>query len=114
MAPLSQELEPPPNPARFIILQDHIFRLRASKSCGIPSYLLLAALSISFVRRQVRSRQFSADIIDKIGNRHLRMHVPIPRDALLQKKLVEGLEDVLDMQAYFERKWKKLVSQSLD
>lgn len=46
-----------------LVLQDHIFRLRVNPESGVSPQLLLAALSTAFVRRQVRSRQFSADTL---------------------------------------------------
>ncbi len=78
-----------------IVLQDHVFRLRVSPSSGIHPYLLLAALSTSFVKRQVRARQFSADIIDKIGERHLELRVPIPRSSKQRDKIVSHVERLL-------------------
>jgi hypothetical protein len=62
-----------------LVLQDHVFRLRLAEQSGVDSNLLLAALSTRFVRRQVRAKQFSADIIDKIGERHLEIRVPLPK-----------------------------------
>ena len=62
-----------------IVLQDHVFRLRLDQSSDVDPYLLLAALSARFVRRQMRVKQFCADIIDKIGERHLEVRVPLPK-----------------------------------
>lgn len=81
-----------------LVLQDHVFRLRVNTATGVVPKLLLAALSTSFVRRQVRARQFSADIIDKIGERHLGIKVPIPRDQQRRKAIVAGVADVLSKQ----------------
>ena len=94
-----------------LVLQDHIFRLRANRSCGIHPYVLLAALSTSFVRRQVRARQFSADIIDKVGNRHLEIHVPIPRDISLRDEVVGRVQSVLRRQAALRKEMER-ISQS--
>ncbi len=81
-----------------LVLQDHIFRLRVNPETRIDPLLVLAALSTSFVRRQVRTRQFSADIIDKIGERHLGVRVPIPRDATVAAAVVSGVRDLLSQQ----------------
>lgn len=78
-----------------VALQDHVFRLRVDPSCGVPSELLLAALSTAFVQRQVRSRQFSADIIDKIGDRHLGLRIPIPRSAETREEIVGRVRSIL-------------------
>lgn len=83
---------------RKMVLQDHVFKLRTNPATGVSPYLLLAALSTAFVRRQVRIRQFSADIIDKIGDRHLDIRVPIPRDADLQRDIHASVMQVLQEQ----------------
>jgi hypothetical protein len=54
--------------------------VRLCNAVAVNRWLVLAALSTRFVRRQIRARQFSADIIDKVGTRHLEVRVPIPRD----------------------------------
>lgn len=81
-----------------LVLQDHVFRLRPDPKSGVHPYLLLAGLSTRFVRRQVRSRQFSADIIDKLGDRHLGIRVPIPKDAGIRKDVVERVGRILSEQ----------------
>lgn len=82
-----------------LVLQDHVFRLRVDPASGVSPYLLLAALSTAFVKRQVRSRQFSADIIDKIGERHLGIRVPIPRDSAAARAVAERVQDLLRRQS---------------
>lgn len=81
-----------------LVLQDHVFRLRVKPTSGVDPKLLVAALSTSFVRRQVRARQFSADIIDKIGERHLGIKVPIPRDVKRREAIIDGVAYVLSNQ----------------
>lgn len=81
-----------------IVLQDHVFRLRVDPSSGVSPFLLLASLSTAFVRRQVRARQFSADIIDKIGERHLELRVPIPRSSNQREEIVSSVERILNEQ----------------
>ena len=85
-------ITPEENP---IVLQDHVFRLRASPSSGVHPYLLLAALSTSFVKRQVRARQFSADIIDKIGERHLGIRIPLPKSHTLRSEIIKRVSAVV-------------------
>lgn len=82
-----------------IVLQDHVFRLRANPSAGFEPELLLAALSSFPVRRQVRARQFSADIIDKIGNRHLELRIPIPKSSQRRSDITEQVRSILESQS---------------
>lgn len=70
-----------------LVLQDHVLRLRVSNDSEIAAPLLLAALSTPFVKRQVRARQFSADIIDKIGDRYRGIRVPIPRSLAVREAI---------------------------
>lgn len=78
-----------------IVLQDHVFRLRVDPQHNVSPELLIAALSTSFVKRQVRSRQFSADIIDKIGERHLSIKVPLPRSPAARLRVENTVRQVL-------------------
>jgi hypothetical protein len=79
-----------------LLVSDHVFRLRLRDVSKVHPNLLLAAMSTKFVKRQVRARQFSAEIIDKIGNRHLGIKVPIPRSAQLRSKIIELVAEVMD------------------
>jgi hypothetical protein len=72
-----------------------VFRLRANPATNVSPYYLLAALSTEFVKRQVRARQFSADIIDKIGNRHLGILVPIHRNPKLLDQVAREVKAIV-------------------
>lgn len=62
-----------------LLYQHHLakFRLQDSAPCG--PYYLLAALQSKFVMRQVRSVQFSADIIDSVVGRLGEVVIGIPK-----------------------------------
>jgi hypothetical protein len=81
-----------------MVLQDHVFRLRVNPESQVHPYLLLAAMSTSFVKRQVRARQFSADIIDKIGNRHLGLKIPLPKSEKIASEIINTVSRVLEAQ----------------
>jgi hypothetical protein len=81
-----------------LVLQDHVFRIRVSPSSGVDPWSLLAYLSTGFVRRQVRARQFSADIIDKLGDRHLRIKVPIPRNSAKRQETKAEVQSIVEEQ----------------
>lgn len=82
-----------------IVLQDHVFRLRVDFEQGLDSHLVLALLSTAFVRRQVRARQFSADIIDKLGNRHLDVLLAVPRERELRDSIGARVRSVVEEQS---------------
>jgi hypothetical protein len=79
-----------------LLISDHVFRLRLRSNSGVHPNLLLSALSTKFVKRQVRARQFSAEIIDKIGDRHLGIQVPIPRQHKVRNKIIETVSEVME------------------
>ncbi len=96
-----------------LVLQDHVFRLRVRVESEVGPFLLLAALSTAFVRRQVRARQFSADIIDKLGNRHLGLRVPLPRDPARRAALALRVETVIREQSAVRQEIRALNHTSL-
>jgi hypothetical protein len=102
-----------------LVLQDHVFRLRLAPSppdfeeAPIDAWLVLAALSTQFVRRQIRARQFSADIIDKVGERHLEVRVPIPRDPAVRKKVSAAVEEIVVGQTKIRAAIRNVLSSDL-
>lgn len=102
-----------------LVLQDHVFRLRLRPDAEAPGagpvdvWLALAALSTRFVRRQVRIRQFSADIIDKIGERHLELRLPIPRDATRRKAASDAVRELVEGQGDARRNVSSLLGSDM-
>lgn len=95
-----------------LVLQDHVFRLRLHESSGVDPYLLLAA-STRFVRRQVRAKQFSADIIDKIGERHLEIRVPLPKEAGQRATIAREVKDIIQEQTNTRKRIVSLIGSDL-
>jgi hypothetical protein len=50
------------------------------------------------VRRQVRAKQFSADIIDKIGERHLEIRVPLPKSPTKRRAISTEVGAIIEEQ----------------
>jgi type I restriction enzyme M protein len=63
-----------------MLFQSHIYRIRVEDKSVIDPWLLFACLNSPVVRRQIRARQFTQDIIDTLGKRLAEIVVPIPRD----------------------------------
>lgn len=64
-----------------IVYQSHLYKIRVNKNnYGLNPYLLLAILSSTVVQRQIRSKQFTQDIIDSLGERIKELVLPIPKD----------------------------------
>lgn len=68
-----------------------IYKLRALRPDRLDSNLLFALLNLPFVRKQMRNKQFTRDIIDTIGNRVVEVVLPLPRDAGIRKVLADGV-----------------------
>jgi hypothetical protein len=96
-----------------LMIQDHVFRLRTKNGGDVTPELLLAALSTRFVRRQVRSKQFSADIIDKIGERHLELKVPIPKSKDVRDQITTQVRGVVALQTDIRTRLKALLGSDL-
>ena len=63
-----------------MLYQHHLAKLRVAPSAPFTSYFLLAALASPIVLRQIRSKQFSADIIDSVVGRLEEAVFPVPID----------------------------------
>ncbi|SOC87309.1 hypothetical protein SAMN05660766_0978 [Curtobacterium sp. 314Chir4.1] len=63
-----------------------VVRLRATEAFGSP-FLLLALLNSHVVKRQMRARQFTRDVIDTLGQRYLSVKLPVPKDEDLRAEL---------------------------
>jgi hypothetical protein len=58
-----------------------LYRLRCLKGARLTSEILLGLLNLPIVRRQMRARQFTRDVIDTLGKRLLEVRIPSPDDA---------------------------------
>jgi hypothetical protein len=64
-----------------LLFSGGIYRLRVQDQEGLPPALLLALLNMDVVRRQMRNKQFTRDVIDTLGSRLLEVRLPIPKSA---------------------------------
>ncbi len=72
-----------------------IYKIRVNKKDELDPYLLLALLNAPIVRRQMRAKQFTRDIIDTLGKRLFEVLLPIPKDAqVCQRIAIETRETV--------------------
>jgi hypothetical protein len=96
-----------------LVLQDHVFRLRINLQAGIHPYYILAALSTNFVRRQIRARQFSADIIDKVGERHLEVCVPVLHDQIRKNVIAAEVRGIIYDQTMAREQFRLITGSDL-
>ena len=83
-----------------IVFQSHIYKIRSLKPKVLSPYLLLALLSSDPVRRQIKAKTFTQDIIDSLGSRITELVLPIPKlprarrtvENLVQKVIEDRVE----------------------
>ncbi len=79
-----------------MLYQSHILKLRLLEHPTLTSALLLAILSSPSVRRQIKSKQFTADIIDSIGHRFNEIVLPVPKDEAVRIKISREVQDIVN------------------
>jgi type I restriction enzyme M protein len=73
-----------------------LYKVRVKKKDQLDPYLLLALLNCPIVKRQMRAKQFTRDVIDTLGKRIFEVILPIPKDKGLREKIArETRETVL-------------------
>lgn len=89
-----------------LLYQSHLLKLRVNDKKIIDPHLLFLALNCSTVQRQMRSFQFTADIIDTIGRRFFETIIPIPKNGSLRRSLSArvgtALEDRMKGKAFIK------------
>ncbi len=71
-----------------ILYQSHLYKIRVNENnYDLDPYLLLAILSSTVVQKQIRSKQFTQDIIDSLGERIKELLLPIPKSKESRKRI---------------------------
>jgi len=90
------------------LYQSHILKFRISESSPIPNSLLLACLNAPIVKQQIRSKQFTADIIDTLGNRYKEIFLPVPKSTTLKSRITEEVQSNIIDRISFREKIRKI------
>ena len=89
-----------------LLFQSHIYRIRIENE-EIDPYLFFAALNSEYVMQQIRSYQFTQDIIDTLGSRIHEINLAIPKDPNLVREIIDQVRDIIEGRA-------ELRSRSID
>lgn len=82
---------------REIIYQSHLYKIRIMpNNLGLNPFLLLAVLTSPVVQRQIKSKQFTQDIIDSLGERINELVLPIPKSEELCQEITEMVRTVIN------------------
>ena len=79
-----------------VLFQSHILKFRVDPKSIVSAPLLLALLSCPIVRRQTRAKQFTADIIDSIGNRYRELVLPLPKRTKVRDEISRTVLEVVN------------------
>jgi len=91
-----------------MLFQSHIYQIRSLKPKVINPWLLFAALNTPIVKRQIRSKQFTQDIIDTIGKRLTEVVIPIPKDSKMATRIADETKEVIERRATLRNRAKAL------
>lgn len=82
-----------------IVFQSHLYKLRVVNREAIDPYVLLVGLNSPIVRRQIRSKQFTQDIIDTLGRRLQDLVIPVPKDPIVRADIAERTQFIVETRA---------------
>ena len=91
-----------------ILFQSHIYRIRILKPTVISPWLLFACLNSPVVKRQIRAKQFTQDIIDTLGNRILELDIPIPNDQTKKDEITKSTKEIVEGRVALRNKAKQV------
>ncbi len=91
-----------------MLFQSHVLKFRVEDREGLSPLLLFLALNSSLVQRQIKNNQFTADIIDTLGNRYREIVLPLPRAAKVRQRLCGGLQAALDVRIKYKAAIKQM------
>jgi type I restriction enzyme M protein len=78
-----------------IVFQSHLYKLRVKDWSVLSPYLLLATLSSAPVKRQIKAKRFTQDIIDSLGSRIYELVLPIPRDRSVRERVTDMVKQAI-------------------
>ena len=72
-----------------------IYKIRVLRMDKLAPYLLLALLNCPIVKRQMRSKQFTRDVIDTLGKRIYEVVLPIPKAGTLREQIAKETRETV-------------------
>ena len=91
-----------------MLFQSHLYRLHVIKPDVIDPWLLFACLNTAIVKRQIRAKQFTQDIIDTLGKRLFEVVIPIPKDKDACKRIAEETRDIIETRVRLRNRAKEI------
>lgn len=91
-----------------MLFQSHMFRLRVLRKDVLDPWLLMACLNAPIVKRQIRAKQFTQDIIDTLGKRLFEIVLPVPREQKLRRRITEETQRIIETRAHLRNQAKQI------
>ena len=91
-----------------MLYQSHIVKIRVRDRSALSPFLLIAIMQSSIVQRQLRSRQFTADIIDSVGGRYLDVVLPFPRETSVREDIADRVGRIVAQRTALRRELREL------
>lgn len=91
-----------------MLFQSHIFRVRVLNKTVISPWLLFTCLNTPIVKRQIRSKQFTQDIIDTLGKRFTEILIPVPKDKKVAAEIARETQEIIEGRATFRNRARAL------
>lgn len=81
-----------------IVYQSHLLKIRVANENNyrLNPYLLLAILSSDFVQKQIKTKCFTQDIIDSLGDRYKELILPIPMSDKKIHDITQMVKDAIE------------------
>ena len=73
-----------------------LIKIRVKDLSMLDPYCLLGLLNSYIVKRQIRTKQFTRDVIDTIGQRFKEVVIPIPKDMIIRQKISETVRAIIN------------------
>jgi type I restriction enzyme M protein len=91
-----------------MLFQSHIYRIRVLKPATISPWLLFVCLNTPIVKRQIKSKQFTQDIIDTLGKRFTEIMIPVPKDKTVARNIAKETQEIIEGRATLRNRAKAL------
>jgi hypothetical protein len=101
---------------KAILFQSHVLKLRVHDKESLDPHLLFLALNNPWVQRQMRTKQFTADTIDTLGNRFFELILAFPKDKKERARLASGCRQALEARMLgkaFVKHFPKMMEEAL-
>ena len=73
-----------------------LIKIRVKRHELLNEYLLLGLLNSYIVKRQIRTKQFTRDVIDTLGQRLKEVIIPIPRSTELRDAITSRIRTIVN------------------